>query len=192
MSRNTARRYKHNTNLGDIRRENNFIVTIADITDDGNSLDLIIVEAFLPKVSLNVIDLKRGNDTIKFAGSATWTGGTLTIDDVLSRNELDKLIEWFKLTYDPATGAIGYSSDYKKTGYVTEYFADGKEGRKWALNGLWISELDFGNLDASSDNLKQISATIQIDPSDQLLPEYTLDGKYDGESQVEPNQPQDE
>ncbi|MFA5623407.1 MAG: hypothetical protein WC981_04220, partial [Candidatus Dojkabacteria bacterium] len=45
--------------LGDVRRTNNFVVFIEDITgsgDPGDSLDLIIQQAFLPKVSLQPLE----------------------------------------------------------------------------------------------------------------------------------------
>ena len=76
-------------NLGDVRRTNNFVVTITDITD-GNNLDLVIQRAFLPKVSLQPIEVRRGNDAIKLAGVASWQGGQITILDVVSTKNLIK------------------------------------------------------------------------------------------------------
>lgn len=160
--------------LGDVRRTNNFIVTIKDVTDNSD-LELIIQRAFLPKVSLNVLEMRHGNDAKKFAGVATWEGGQITILDTLKRDELDALLEWFKATYNWATGQVGYAGDYKKEGYISEYAADGKFMRKWAVEGMWISDLDPGELDASQGEMKQISFTIQIDPSRSFAPEYGND-----------------
>lgn len=163
--------------LGDLRKSNNFIVHIDDVTVDGNYLDLIIQRAFLPKVSLSVIELRHGNDAIKFAGQATWEGGQITILDTLSRTELDSVIEWYKATYNPdADGGstIGRASVYKKSGYITEFASDGSYSRKWPTRGMWISDLDLGTLDAENANTKEISFTIQIDPGT-FTPEY-----YDG------------
>jgi hypothetical protein len=157
--------------LGDIRKDNNFIVHIEDITVDGNSLDLVIQQAFLPSVSLNVLEFRHGNDSKKLAGVASFTGGTLTILDTLSRAELDVLTEWFYQTYNSETGAIGLASEYKKTGYITEFAADGRFQRRWQVEGLFISEFNFGTLDAASGEMKQISVTLQIDPSP-LRPSY--------------------
>jgi hypothetical protein len=149
--------------LGDVRRSNNFVVGIEDVTEDTN-LELVIQQAFLPQVSLSVLELRHGNDAKKLAGVATWTGGTISIIDTLSKTELDALLAWFKLTYDPATGKIGYSGDYKKNGYIAEYAADGSYERKWPVEGMWISSPDFGKLDSSTNDLKQISFVIEIDP----------------------------
>jgi len=150
--------------LGDIRKNNNFIVHINDITIDGNNLDLVIQQAFLPQVSLNVLEFRHGNDAKKLAGVATWQGGQITILDTLSRAELDVLLDWFYATYNPETGAIGLASEYKKNGYITEFASDGRYQRRWDVKGLWISEFNPGALDAASGDMKQIQLTIQIDP----------------------------
>lgn len=170
--------------LGDVRRQNNFRVTINDITGD-NSLELIMQNAFLPKVSLQPIELRHGNDAIKLAGLATWEGGTITILDVLSRKELDTLLAWFNQTYNTKTGAIGFAEDvpgtgikgYKKNGTITEYASDGRLARKWTVQGMWISSPDLGVLDATSGSHKEISFAIQIDRSE-LVPEYEDDEQF--------------
>lgn len=157
--------------LGEVRRQNNFVVHIEGITTDGNNLDLIVTQAFLPKVSVQVLEFRQGNDSKKLAGVASWQGGELRVHDTLSRAELDALNEWFKQTYDSKTGQIGMSQDYKKQGYITEYAADGRYSRRWNLEGMWISDRDLGQLMSSSAELKELSFTIQIDPSD-IEPEY--------------------
>lgn len=166
--------------LGEVRRSNNFIVTITDVTTSigvngspAENLELIIQKAFLPSVSLNVLELRHGNDAKKFAGVATWAGGQITVLDVLSQNELNAVLTWFKLTYNWEDGSIGYAGDYKKSGYITEYAADGRFIRKWKVEGMWISKLELGDLDAASGELKQITMTIEIDPSREFAPEYS-------------------
>ena len=144
---------------GDIRRQNHFVLFIEDVfTEFGedNGLELVVKQAFLPKVSLNVLDLRRGNDSIKLAGSANWQGGTITIMDTLSKTELQALLNWFNKTYNTETGAIGLAHEYKKRGYVTEYASDGRYTRKWPLVGMWISDPEFGQLNTASDGEKEL------------------------------------
>lgn len=175
MARKTPTTRALTGGLGDVRRTNNFRLFINDVMD-GNDLDLIVQQAFLPKVSLQPIELRHGNDAKKLAGVATWTGGNVTILDVLSKKELDAVLHWHRLTYDANGGIIGFAETftdyngtvhegYKKSGSIHEYTADGKLERKWELNGLWISDLDLGELDATRGDLKQITMTISIDPS---------------------------
>ncbi len=157
--------------LGDVRRTNNFILTISDVTE-GTDLALVVQRAFLPKLSLGVLELRHGNDALKFAGVASWEGGQATIIDTLKRDELDALLTWIKETYDWASGEIGLASEYKKSGYVEEFAADGKHLRRWTIEGMWVSEFDPGELNAAQAELKEISFTIQIDPSRSFAPEY--------------------
>jgi hypothetical protein len=161
--------------LGDMRKQNNFIVSIIDVTDStedgGNNLDLVIQQAFLPQISLNVLEFRHGNDAKKLAGVASFTGGTLTILDTLSRKELDALMAWFYQTYNPETGALGLASEYKKNGRIIEFASDGRYRRTWDVKGLFISQFNPGTLDASSGEMKQISVEIQIDPSS-MVPTY--------------------
>lgn len=157
--------------LGDVRRQNNFVLTIEEITENTN-LDLIVQQAFLPKVSIAPIELRHGNEAIKLAGAVSWEGGTITILDVISNKELEAINNWFDLIYNYETGQIGFADKYKKTGYITEYAADGQYKRKWELIGMWISDLDPGQLNATSAEGKEISFTIQIDPSPTRPVEY--------------------
>lgn len=157
--------------LGDVRRQNNFVLTIEEITENTN-LDLIVQQAFLPKVSIAPIELRHGNEAIKLAGAVSWEGGTITILDVISNKELEAINNWFDLIYNYKTGQIGFADKYKKTGYITEYAADGQYKRKWELNGMWIGELDPGQLNATSAEGKEISFTIHIDPSPTRPVEY--------------------
>lgn len=165
---------------GDVRRQNHFVLYIQDIFDGvDNGLELVVRQAFLPKVSLSVLNLRRGNDAIKLPGVADWTGGTITVLDTLSKVELQALLGWFNQTYNTETGAMGLASEFKKGGFVTEYASDGRYIRQWPLTGMWISDPDFGTLDATADAEKELSFTIQIDPgrldpihSDDVNPAY--------------------
>lgn len=171
--------------LGDIRRSNNFRLLIKDITDaPGADIDLIVQRAFLPRVSLDVLDLRHGNDSVKLAGVATWSSGEVTVLDVLSTAELDVITGWFSKTYKhdkEVGGIIGMASEYKKQGTIYEYASDGTVERAWDVEGLWISELNLGDLDATRGDLKEISMTIQIDPSP-LKPRYERDDLQSEES----------
>jgi hypothetical protein len=164
--------------LGEVRRPNNFKVVIEGIGADEANLELIMQRAFLPKVTLNPIELRHGNEALKFAGAASWEGGQITILDTLSKTELNLLLDWFHETYDTETGTLGLASKYKKTARIYEYAADGRYERSWPIEGAWISSADLGTLDATSDALKEISFVIQIDPSP-LRPRYK--DEVDGE-----------
>lgn len=159
--------------LGDVRKTNNFRLFINGVTEK-NDLDLIVQRAFLPQVSVTPLELRHGNDSIKLAGTASWQGGSIVIQDVLSRTELDAVLEWRDKVYRYDSndgGIIGLADEYKKNGYIVEYAADGRFQRRWPLKGMWISDINLGELNAADASLKEISFTIQIDPSP-TKPEY--------------------
>lgn len=157
--------------LGDIRKTNNFVISIEDVTDTGNALTAVVTQAFIPALEIGVITLTHGNDSKTYAGQATWTGGNIVIQDVLNQAELDALIAWQEQVYDPATGAIGVAQDYKKQATLTEYAGNMKFIRRWEFP-VWISGLTFGELDAANANHKQVTATLQVDPPSTLRPVY--------------------
>lgn len=167
--------------LGDVRRQNNFILTIGGLKE--SNLELIIQRAFLPKVSLSVIELRHGNDALKLAGAASWEGGTVTVLDVLSRDELDAILDWRDQTYKD--GVVGIAHEYKKDGYVTEYAANGRFIRKWALRGMWINDLDYGELNAAVAEGKEISFQVQIDPSPTRPTYEEYDEILEGDGDIE-------
>jgi len=74
------------------------------------------------------------------------------------------LMSWQNLSYNVQTEKIGLASDYKLDCYLREYTPDYIKVREWRLRGCWISGISEGTFDASSsDNLNQITATIEYD-----------------------------
>lgn len=156
--------------LGDIRRTNNFILEIEGVTED-NNLSLVVDRAFIPSLEIGVITLTHGNDSKTFAGQATWSGGQVVINDTLSQAELDAVEAWMKQVYNPERGTIGVAGEYKKQATLMEFAGDMKFQREWKFP-VWISSLDYGELDASNASMKQVSMTLQVDPPQKLGPNY--------------------
>ena len=173
---------------GDIRRTNNYIVTIEGLTDrNGEALDISTVTTnfTIPSVEVGVITLTHGNDSKTFAGQATWSAGQMVINDTLNRDEADALVDWFKRVYkiNPnGDGVIGFANDvtdangevikgYKVNVRVEEYAGDLKF-RRVQNYPMWPSALNWGDLDASNAALKQVSLTLQVDPPAQIEPDY--------------------
>lgn len=157
-----SRGFTTNSLLGDVRKEGNFIMTIQDVTD-GTAIELVIDKAFIPYSDSEVLTLTHGNDSKTFAGRVTWTAGSITIHDTVSQAEADALVEWRTKVYNPKTGAVGLASEYKKLATITEFAGDFQYQREWQFP-VWPSQLQFGNLDSASSNLKQITVVFQMDP----------------------------
>lgn len=126
-------------------------------------LKLNVVSAPVPHFSVKVEEFKRGNDTIKFAGTPTFESGSIKVDDFIGVKAKDTLMAWQALTYNVHTRKGGRMKDYKKTATLIEYTQDFEEVRSWTLYGCWISKLSESPFDKSNDGMRQIDADIQYD-----------------------------
>lgn len=126
-------------------------------------LSINVTKASVPHFSLEVLEYKRGNETVKFAGTPSFEAGSLTIDDIVGLNTKDILLAWQAQAYDVHSGKGGRMKDYKKTCTLIEYTQDYEQIRTWELRGCWISELSEDTFDKEADSKRQITATLQYD-----------------------------
>lgn len=126
-------------------------------------LRISVSQAFIPHFSQNPIEIKRGNSTIKAAGSPTFNGGEIVLNDYIGADTKAVLMAWQNLSYNVRTDKVGLMSDYKKQAWLVEYTPDYQVVRKWILYGCWISELSEGPYNQENNDKNQITATIQVD-----------------------------
>ena len=137
-----------------------------DTIDSNNAKEILklnVVSAPVPHFSVKVEEFKRGNDTIKFAGTPTFDAGAIKVDDFIGVKTKDILMAWQALTYNVHTRKGGRMKDYKKTATLIEYTQDFEEVRSRTLYGCWISKLNESEFDKSNDGMRQITADIQYD-----------------------------
>jgi phage tail-like protein len=149
----------------DFQRQNNFECVIGGL---GQEITLCVSKAFLPEVSLDVVEIPYMNGKAKMAGLSNFESGSLEIRDAIGYDIEKKLYDWFKLAFDWDTGKMQSSTVYKKTITVHEYSGDGSICRSWQLDGCWISTFTGGDLDYSSGDVKVVTLTIQYDKAKRL------------------------
>jgi hypothetical protein len=132
-------------------------------------LKLNVVKAPVPHFSLDTLQFKRGNDTVKFAGTPTFDSGDITVDDVVGMDTKSILMAWQALAYNVYTRKGGRMKDYKKNCTLIEYTQDFEQIRSWTLYGCWISKISEGEFDKENDGKRQISATIEYDRAEMNL-----------------------
>lgn len=137
------------------------------------TLKLNVVNADVPHFSLEVLEYKRGNDTVKFAGVPTFDAGSIKVDDVVGMDTKSILMAWQSLAYNVHTRKGGRMKDYKKTCTLIEYTQDFEQIRSWTLYGCWISALSEDAFDKESDGKRQITATIEYDRAEMVMPATT-------------------
>ena len=175
--------FKGTTNLAnnpkhyEIQRNNNFEFyieglskTVAKIENNTyayyNADDVIrisVAKAFVPHFTQNVIEVKRGNNTMKFAGVPTFSNGQIELNDYIGAGTKDILMAWQKQSYDVETEKVGLASDYKKIGYLLEYTPDYQLIRTWKLVGCWISAISESDYAYDSSDKHTVQVTIEYD-----------------------------
>ena len=171
-----------NPQLFEIQRQNNFEFVVTDI--DGilragalgteknatinnaqEMLRLSVTKAFVPHFTQEVVNIKRGNSTLKYAGVPSFSEGSLDFNDYIGADIKSILKAWQNLSYNVRTEKVGALdvTNYKKDCYLIEYTPDYRKVRTWRLYGCWISALSEGEYTADSGDKHQISCTIQYD-----------------------------
>lgn len=173
-------RLADNPNLYEIQRSNNYEFVVTDIdniiragmkeSDAGAKianaqevLRMSVSEAAVPHFSQNPIEVKRGNNSMFFAGVPTFDSGTFTYTDYIGANTIEVLMAWQNLSYDVNTEKVGLVSDYKKDAYLIEYTPDWQKVRQYVLKGCWVSGISENSLSFEDNNKRTISATIRYD-----------------------------
>lgn len=141
------------------------------IANAQESLKLSVTSASVPHFSLEVLQYKRGNDTIKFAGTPTYDAGSISVDDVVGLDTKSILMAWQALAYDVKTRRGGRMADYKRDCTLVEYTQDFQQIRSWKLYGCWISDIGDEAFDKESDGKRKLTATIQYDRAEMIIPD---------------------
>lgn len=176
--------FADNPKVFEVQRNNNFefIVTNLDgimragalgtesnatIANAQEMLRLSVNKSFIPHFTQEVVSIKRGNSTIKYAGVPTFNEGTLEFHDFVGADTKAILMAWQNLSYNVDTEVVGSmanpATQYKKNCYLVEYTPDKTPIRTWILYGCWISGITEGDYSAEDGGKHLISVTIQYD-----------------------------
>ena len=160
----------------EIQRSNNFVFYVSGLSKafniannkyaQDNADDVIKIsvnKATVPHFTQSAIQVKRGNNTMKFAGAPEFGSGSIDLNDYIGAGTKDVLLAWQNKSYDVRTEKVGLASDYKKDAYLLEYTPDDQLVRTWKLMGCWISGLSEGEYSHDSADKHTITATIEYD-----------------------------
>ena len=127
-------------------------------------IKLSVAEASVPHFDLDVIEVKRGNSTMKFAGTPTFSEGSLKCNDYVGAQTKDLLLAWQALAYNVSADVVELAGKYKKDCTLVEYAPDySKVIRKWTLKGCWIKSLSEGSFSHDSQDKRSVDVTIVYD-----------------------------
>ena len=122
------------------------------------------VEAERPKITNDVKELKYKNSYTKYKGPTKFENMNIKFRDVIGPSVMQKLWQWQREHYDPATGCGGYPSQYKKNLTLNMEDDCGNVVQSWTLYGCFIANLDGGALSMeSSADPAEVSLTVAYD-----------------------------
>ena len=126
-------------------------------------LKLNITKAKAPHFSVEVLEYKRGNEKVKFAGVPTFEEGSITVDDIIGIDTKSIIQAWLELTYNLDNRTGGRMYEYKMDCDLIEYTQDYRPIRNWTLYGCFISGYSEDDFDKTSDGKRAMSITMQYD-----------------------------
>ena len=124
---------------------------------------LTVNKAPVPHFELNDIEIRKGNSIVHYAGTPTFSDGTLEVDDMIGAQSKAVLEAWQNLAYNVVTDKGGRAIDYKKNSTLIEYTSDHVKVRSWRLIGCWIKNISEDDYDKTNDDLVRVQGTICYD-----------------------------
>lgn len=133
------------------------------ITNGQEAIRLTVSKANVPHFEMDPIDIQKGNSVVHYAGVPKFTGGEITIDDMIGIQSKAVLEAWQNLAYNVITDKGGRAINYKKECTLLEYTSDHVLVRSWRLIGCWVSSVSEDAYDKTQDGLRNVTATVQYD-----------------------------
>ena len=153
-----------------------FRVTLENFGITGNTTELTkqVIDASRPNLSFDPIQLDVYNSKIYMAGKHTWAPVTINLRDDVNGNvqrsvgeQLQKQFDFFEQS-SAATG-----QDYKFTQRIE--VLDGGNGANtpnvletWEMYGCYLTTVDYGAMNYSTNDAMTVSLTVQYDNAVQL------------------------
>ena len=142
------------------------------IKNPQETLRVSVDSSSVPHFNMSVIDVKRGNNTMHFAGTPEFQNVELVLTDFMGARTKDAILAWQALAYNVRTEKVSPATRYKKDCTLIEYSPDYERIiRYWELKGCWISEVSEDNFDNNNNDKKTITATVVYDRAIPHLPD---------------------
>ena len=138
---------------------------IHSIENANEMIRLSVSSASIPYFNQSVIEVRRGNTAVKYAGPLSYASGSITCYDFIGARTKDILMGWQARSGNPLYQTVGQQADYKMDCFLQEYTPDYSElVRTWKVEGCWISDMsDGGYSQDAGGSAKSINVTIQFD-----------------------------
>ena len=122
-----------------------------------------VMSASRPTINIGEVEIPFLNTSTWVAGRFTWDAIDVTFKDPIGPSAAQALMEWVRLHAESVTGRMGYAAGYKKNVELEMLDPAGVVIEKWILEGTFLTNVGFGSLDYSSEDIAEITATLRPD-----------------------------
>jgi len=122
-----------------------------------------VISSSRPKIAIGEVEIPFLNTSTWVAGRFTWDAIDVTFKDPIGPSASQALMEWVRLHAESVTGRMGYAAGYKKDIELEMLDPTGVVVEKWILQGTFMTNVDFGSLEYSDDEIADITATLRMD-----------------------------
>lgn len=163
------------------KHKNRWRVTFANMGGgtDSQPVSMQAITITRPKITKEKITLHRYNSVAYIAGKHSWEPSTLVLqDDVLGtattvvQAQLQKQ-QWLIGAEGQWLAAAGEGSLYKFVTYLDMLDGNDQVTEKWTMEGCWLENVDYGELDYSSGEPVQITLQVSYDHARQNIGGYS-------------------
>ena len=127
------------------------------------------IDAFVMKTSsrpqltfeetvVDYINMKR-----YLAGKPAWNPLNFAMHDPIAPSAAQKVMDWIRLCWENLTGRMGYATQYKKDFTLKLLDPQGTVVEVWDIQGAWVQDANFGDLDYASSDNAEIVGTLRFD-----------------------------
>lgn len=113
-----------------------------------------------PSLVQNVVTIPFLNTETYVLGRFNWETITIVFNDGTGPSASQAIMEWVRLGSESVTGRQGYAAGYMKPVELDILDPTGVTIEKWFLPESFLSNVQFGDLSMSDDELLQITATL--------------------------------
>ncbi len=116
-----------------------------------------------PSITQNEVEIPFLNTSTWVVGRFTWEAISVTFRDPIGPSAAQAIMEWVRLQSESITGRQGYAAGYKKDIELEMLDPTGVVVEKWILQGTFITDLNFNELDYSRDDIASITCSLRMD-----------------------------
>jgi hypothetical protein len=169
-------------------QKNRWRVTFANMGGgvDSQPVSMQVIKTNRPHLKHEKVTLHRYNSVAMIAAKHSWETLQMTVQSDVTgtaaqviQAQLQKQ-QWLIGAEGQWLAAAGEGSLYKYVIYLDQLDGNDKVIEKWTMEGCWIEDIDWGELDYSTGDPVEISLTISYDHARQNIGGYTGPGVATG------------